>query len=87
MNCHDAEEMQGDTHQVRLDDGLLDRLLCGVVEAEERIRDVDLADCYDSPLDGRRAAEVEPKTYGTDHSTVMLSMTSRLGVEVTVRTW
>lgn len=49
--------------------------------------DADQAGHYDSPLDGRRAVEVEPKTYGTVYWTVMSLMMRRLGAEVTVRTW
>ena len=87
VNGSDAVKMEEDKHQVELDDGSLDHLLCGVVEVEERIPDVDQAGHYDSPLNGRRAVEVEPRTYGIIYSTVMSLMMMRLGAEVTVRTW
>ena len=87
VNGYDAVKMKEDIHQGELDDGSLGHLLCDVVEVEERIPDVDQAGHYDSPLNGRRAVEVEPKTYGTVYSTVMSLVMRRLGAEVTVRTW
>ena len=87
MNGYDAVKTEEGRYQVELDDGSLGHLLCDAVQVEERTPDVDQAGHYDSPLDGRRAVEVEPKTYGTVYSTVMFLMMRRLGAEVTVRTW